>query len=102
MLLARFVPPVRAFVPIVAGALGMAPWKFYSVNAAAIVAWAMAHTLPGMLAVSALHRYAGFSHRAHVGKHLWIFVAVAGAAVAAMAIAIARRRGRADKVEPLG
>lgn len=102
VLLARFVPPVRAFVPIVAGALGMAPWKFYSVNAAAIVAWAMAHTLPGMLAVSALHRYAGFSHRAHVGKHLWIFVAVAGAAVAAMAIAIARRRGRADKVEPLG
>ena len=32
---ARFVPPIRAFVPITAGSLGMPPWKFYSVNVCA-------------------------------------------------------------------
>jgi len=43
---ARFVPPIRAFVPITAGALGMAPWKFYSVNVGAILLWAAAHVYP--------------------------------------------------------
>ena len=31
---ARFVPPIRAFVPITAGALGMPPSRFYAVNLA--------------------------------------------------------------------
>ena len=56
---ARFVPPVRAFVPITAGALGMARSRFYPVNIAAILVWAPAHVLPGVLAVSAMHEYAG-------------------------------------------
>jgi len=38
---ARFVPPIRAFVPITAGALGMPPMKFYGVNVPAILAWAL-------------------------------------------------------------
>jgi hypothetical protein len=76
---ARFVAPVRAFVPITAGALGMTPWKFYVVNAVAILFWAAAHTLPGVLAVSALHRFAGLSLHEHVGKHLWIYAVVGGA-----------------------
>ena len=29
---ARFVPPIRAFVPITAGALGMPPLRFFAVN----------------------------------------------------------------------
>ena len=53
---ARFVPPIRAFVPITAGALGMPPLRFYAVNIPAILLWAPAHVLPGVLAVSALHR----------------------------------------------
>ena len=57
---ARFVPPIRAFVPITAGALGMPPLRFYPVNAAAILLWAPAHVLPGVLAVSALERYGGW------------------------------------------
>ena len=35
---ARFVPPIRAFVPITAGALGMTPLRFYAVNIPAILA----------------------------------------------------------------
>src|SRR5947208_2645366 len=55
--LARFVPPIRAFVPITAGALGMPPPRFYAVNIPAILVWAPAHVLPGVFAVSALHEY---------------------------------------------
>ena len=63
---ARFVPPIRAFVPITAGALGMSPLRFYAVNIPAILLWAPAHVLPGVLAVSALHEYAGIpQHRRH-------------------------------------
>lgn len=97
---ARFVPPIRAFVPITAGSLGMAPWKFYGVNAAAILLWAAAHTLPGVFAVSALHHYAGLSHREHVGKHLWIYAVAGVAAIVGAAIwVIRRRRGGTAKPE---
>lgn len=89
---ARFVAPVRAFVPITAGALGMTPWKFYGVNAVAILFWAPAHILPGVLAVSALHLYAGLSLHEHVGKHLWIYAVVGGAIIAALAMSEVRRR----------
>ena len=97
---ARFVPPIRAFVPITAGSLGMEPWKFYSVNAAAILLWAMAHTVPGVLAVSALHRFADLPHHQHVGKHIWIVAVVVGAAIVGTAIWIIRRHGRGGAATP--
>lgn len=55
--LARFVPPVRAVVPVTAGALGMPPQRFYPVNAAAILLWASAHVLSGALAGSAAEQW---------------------------------------------
>lgn len=91
---ARFVPPVRAFVPITAGSLGMAPWKFYGVNVAAILIWAAAHTLPGVLAVSAMHHFAGLPHHQHVGKHLWMLAVAFGAVILGAAIWIIRHYGR--------
>jgi membrane protein DedA with SNARE-associated domain len=54
--LARFLPPVRAFVPVIAGSLGMPPGRFFPFNLAAIACWAPAHIVPGMLAGSAWHR----------------------------------------------
>lgn len=69
---ARFVPPVRAFVPITAGALAMPPPRFYAVNIPAVLLWAPAHVLPGVLAVSALHEYSGLPHHTHIGKLIWI------------------------------
>ncbi len=96
----RFVPPIRAFVPVTAGSLGMKPWKFYSVDVPAILAWATAHTLPGVLAISALH-HAGLSYHEHVGKHLWIYAVVAGATIVALALWIVRRRrARPDAATP--
>ncbi len=54
---ARFVPPIRAVVPITAGALGMAPQRFYPVNATAVLLWACAHVLSGALAGSAAEKW---------------------------------------------
>jgi len=89
---ARFVPPIRAFVPVTAGALGMAPATFYAVNIPAILAWAPAHVLPGVLAVSALHEYAGLHHHAHVGKHIWMLTVAGVAIVLGVGMWIYRRR----------
>jgi membrane protein DedA with SNARE-associated domain len=97
---ARFVAPIRAVVPITAGALGMSPLKFYSVNIPAIMAWALAHVLPGVLAVSALHRYAGLPHHEHVGKHLWMIAVIGGAMIVALVYWTVRRRHGGGAVGP--
>ena len=91
---ARFVPPIRAFVPITAGALGMSPLTFYAVNIPAILLWAPAHVLPGVLAVSALHRYGGFAPHAGIAKHYWMLSVIGGALIVALVTwAIRRRHG---------
>jgi membrane-associated protein len=90
----RFVPPIRAFVPVTAGALGMKPLKFYSVNILAVFLWAPAHVLPGVLAVSALHEYSGSAHH-HYGKHVWITAVIIVAAVMGLATWWWHRRKRA-------
>jgi membrane protein DedA with SNARE-associated domain len=81
---ARFVAPIRAFVPITAGALGMLPSRFYAVNIPAILIWAPAHVLPGVLAISALHHFGGIPHHAGL-KHYWIIAVVAAALIIALA-----------------
>ena len=90
---ARFVPPIRAFVPVTAGALGMSPPKFYSVNIPAILLWAPAHVLPGVVAVSALHKSGGFTPHGGFAKHYWIMAVVIAAVVIALWTWMARRRG---------
>ena len=91
---ARFVAPIRAFVPVTAGALGMPPLHFYAVNIPAILLWALAHVLPGVLAISAFHQYFGLPHHHGTGKHLWMLAVLGGALVLAVAIwALRRRRG---------
>jgi membrane-associated protein len=97
---ARFVPPIRAFVPVTAGALGMAPTRFYAVNIPAILVWAPAHVLPGVLAVTALHEYAGLPHHGHIGKHIWILTVVAVAIVLGLAVWIYRRRNSSAILPP--
>jgi membrane protein DedA with SNARE-associated domain len=89
---ARFVPPIRAFVPMTAGALGMAPLRFYAVNIPAILLWAPAHVLPGVLAVSALHQYAGLPHHAGLARHYWMLAVIGGALIVALATWTIRRR----------
>jgi membrane protein DedA with SNARE-associated domain len=97
---ARFVPPIRAFVPITAGALAMPPARFYPVNLAAILLWAPAHVLPGVLAVSALHEYAGLPHHAGIAKHFWILSVIGIGLIIALATWTIRRRHGGNLIEP--
>jgi membrane protein DedA with SNARE-associated domain len=97
---ARFVPPIRAFVPITAGALGMRPLVFFAVNIPAVLLWAPAHVLPGVLAVTALHRYGGFHPHAGVVKHYWILSVIVGALIIAVVTWAVRRRRGDETIKP--
>jgi len=68
---ARFVAPIRAFVPITAGALGMPPSRFFLVNIPAVVLWAAAHVLSSALAGSVLGKW-----RAHIEPYALTAIAV--------------------------
>jgi membrane protein YqaA with SNARE-associated domain len=52
--LARFTAVARAFVPLVAGILGMPPRQFYAANVLSALAWAPAHVFPGVLLAMAI------------------------------------------------
>jgi membrane protein DedA with SNARE-associated domain len=97
---ARFVPPIRAFVPITAGALGMPPLRFFAVNIPAVLLWAPAHVLPGVLAITALHQYAGIPHHTGIGKYYWMLTVIGGALIIALATWTIRRRPGGNPIEP--
>lgn len=97
---ARFVPPIRAFVPITAGALGMSPPLFYAVNVPAILLWAPAHILPGVLAVSALHKYTAATPHAGIARYYWVVSVIGGALVVALVVWTIRRRHGGNAIEP--
>ena len=97
---ARFVPPIRAFVPVTAGALAMPPLRFFSVNVPAVLLWAPAHVLPGVLAVSMLHEYAGLPHHAGLARHYWMLAVICGALLVALATWTIRRRHGGGLIEP--
>jgi membrane-associated protein len=97
---ARFVPPIRAFVPITAGALGMPPPRFYPVNIVAILLWAPAHVLPGVLAVSALEQYGVFRDTGGGAKHFWMPIVLGAALILALAVWTIRRRHGGGAIEP--
>ena len=47
--LGRFVAPVRAIVPVVAGMANMSGRRFFAMNVLSALAWAAAHLVPGTL-----------------------------------------------------
>ncbi|MDR5783942.1 VTT domain-containing protein [Caballeronia sp. LZ065] len=49
VVLARFVAPMRAVVPVVAGVTGMSPARFLAVNILSALIWAPTHILPGVV-----------------------------------------------------
>jgi membrane protein DedA with SNARE-associated domain len=98
VLFGRFVPPIRAFVPLTAGTSGMPPARFYPVNLAAVLLWAPAHVLPGVLAVSALHGF-GIHHR--IASHYWMPTVILIAALAGLMTWIWHRRRKDTATEAL-
>lgn len=55
VMLARFTPGVRAFVPLVAGMLKMPIQRFYAANIVSALVWAPVHILPGMALGTVFH-----------------------------------------------
>jgi membrane protein DedA with SNARE-associated domain len=97
---ARFVPPIRAFVPVTAGALDMPPSRFYAVNIPAILIWAPLHVLPGVMAVSLLDRFGVFKHTGGSAKHHWMPMVIAAGLILGLAVWTIRRRHGGGVVEP--
>jgi membrane protein DedA with SNARE-associated domain len=57
--LGRFVALLRAFAALLAGANGLAPWRFFVFNAAGGIVWATIFGLGGHLLGAGIHRIAG-------------------------------------------
>jgi undecaprenyl-diphosphatase len=61
--LARFIGPLRAIVPVVAGMSGMPARLFYSMNILSALIWAALHIVPGVLFGASLQLAAAVSAR---------------------------------------
>ena len=75
----RFVPGVRAVIPLIAGIAGMPPFQFYVVNVLSALVWAPAHILPGAgmgLALGVLGSIAGRLVAVLVGVLLVLAIAI--------------------------
>lgn len=76
---ARFLAPLRAIVPVVAGMLGMSPARFYTMNVLSALLWALAHILPGVVFGASLALAGAVSFRlvaviALLAAALWVSV----------------------------
>jgi membrane protein DedA with SNARE-associated domain/membrane-associated phospholipid phosphatase len=98
IVIGRFVPALRAFVPLAAGVLGMPMLRFYVANILSALAWSPAHILPGALLGVSFGILEGISGRL-VGLALALILLLALAAwflrvVVARAIPAAERLRR--------
>ena len=59
----RFFGPVRAVIPLVAGMLGMPPWRFFTANLISALLWAPAYLLPGVVLGASLELAAEVAFR---------------------------------------
>ena len=78
--LGRFLGPLRAIVPVIAGMASMPPGRFYAMNVLSAFAWAGAHLLPGVLFGASLQLAGAVSSRlvallAIVVVGLWLIAA---------------------------
>lgn len=91
VVIARFTPVVRSFVPLIAGISGMTPGRFYLANVVSAFAWAPVHVLPGAALGASLGVLGAAS-----GRTLAVLAAVAAAAlVVAWLVRLAWRAGLA-------
>lgn len=47
IIIGRFVGPIRAFIPVIAGILNLQAWRFYPVDIIAATCWAIVYLFPG-------------------------------------------------------
>ena len=85
----RFVAPIRAVVPLIAGMSSMPRRHFYAIDALSVVAWAAAHLLPGMLFGASLELAGAVSSRLFA----LVAILVAGLWLITKATELVTRRG---------
>ena len=97
--LGRFLGPVRAIVPVIAGMAGMSPAHFYAMNVLSAIVWAAAHLVPGALFGASLQLAGAMSSRllalvALVIVSLWLLAAIVRALIRWGLPHLDRLRGR--------
>jgi membrane-associated protein len=95
VLLGRFVAPIRALVPVTAGALDMPPRRFWPVELVTVTLWAPLHVMPGAIAADTLRHLdtRGFAHP-------WLLAAAAViVALLALSLWCHLRPGEANRAE---
>ncbi|CAM2184156.1 membrane-associated protein [Paraburkholderia sacchari] len=73
VILARFVAPMRAVVPVVAGMADMSPMRFFVMNVISALVWAPAHILPGVVFGASLQLAGAVSFRLVVALAIIVF-----------------------------
>jgi membrane protein DedA with SNARE-associated domain len=86
--IARFLPGVRAIVPVVAGTSGMRPLPFYAANIGSAIVWAPAHLVPAAFAGAGL----GFINQ--ISPQTEIELVIGAVVLALVYWGIHRARGR--------
>jgi undecaprenyl-diphosphatase len=77
ILFGRFVGPVRAIIPAVAGMLGMSPTRFVLYNVLSALAWAPIYLLPGIVFAASLELAGQVALRLAVVLGLTVMIIVA-------------------------
>ncbi|CAB3798497.1 hypothetical protein LMG28688_04735 [Paraburkholderia caffeinitolerans] len=73
VILARFVAPMRAVVPVVAGMADMSPMRFFAMNVISALVWAPAHIVPGVVFGASLQLAGAVSFRLVVVLAMIVF-----------------------------
>jgi len=84
ILLARFIGPLRSFIPVISGTMAMAPRRFAVMVVLTGVVWAPVFIIPGMLFGASLDLAAAYTSR------LVVVLLVVGGIVWAVGIAVRR------------
>lgn len=49
VLIGRFIGPLRAIIPVIAGMMHMSQWRFFLANAVSAIGWSILYVMPGVL-----------------------------------------------------
>ncbi|WP_198266132.1 DedA family protein [sulfur-oxidizing endosymbiont of Gigantopelta aegis] len=79
VVLGRFIGPIRAVIPAIAGSLGMSGRLFFLVNICSALLWAPIYILPGYFANDIYHDY-----KQHLQIDFWSLLLIGSSAIIAL------------------
>jgi membrane protein DedA with SNARE-associated domain len=94
VIFARFIAPIRAIVPVVAGMMGMSQLRFFAFNILSALLWAPAHILPGVVFGASMELAGAVSFRLVIV--VAIFVAIGWMTFKLIGVIVSHARNWAD------